>query len=81
MDITALLKDRHRIHLQWVEPWPGTSKDGNRVDCHITLRASVHDCINYHRKPGQPKMTDADVLQDFISVNHVGVVDTTLGKT
>lgn len=45
-----LLKNRHTYKLQWCEPWPGKTADGNEIDCHIELIATVHDCINMERR-------------------------------
>lgn len=67
--IERLLQNRHTARLKWVTPWPGVTADGNRVYCHITQSATVHDIINYARKPGHPEMTDADILADFIAVH------------
>lgn len=46
----SLLEARHTAVLQWYEPWPACGPDGCELGAHITLRATVHDCINIQRR-------------------------------
>ena len=76
--IDKLLESRHTEMIEWFEPWQACGPDGNRVDAHITLRASVHDCINLQREcdrqKGEVATDDAERLKDFISVHWASVV-------
>jgi hypothetical protein len=82
-----LLESRHETMLQWLEPWPACGPEGNDLDAYITLRATVHDCINMQRRAakdaGHPTMgEDEKHLLDFIAthgaqaVNHEGNIKT-----
>ena len=69
-----LLKLRHTAMLEWVEPWPACGPQGNTLDAHITLRATVHDCINLQRgaekHAGHPAVgDDAHLLEEFMAVH------------
>lgn len=44
-----LLEGRHEIKLEWAEPWPACGPEGNDLDAHITISATVHDCVNTAR--------------------------------
>jgi hypothetical protein len=48
--LSALLEFRHETLLQWCEPWPACGPEGNDLDAHIILRATIHDCINMQRR-------------------------------
>ena len=77
--IEKLLGERHTAMLMWYEPWPARGPEGNRLDAHIQLSATVHDCINLQREydimSGRPTGgDDARRLQDFISVHWATVV-------
>lgn len=77
---SALLDSRHETFLQWCEPWPACGPEGNDLDAHIILRATVHDCINMQRRvaksAGRPTMgDDENHMLDFIAVHWARVVE------
>jgi hypothetical protein len=79
-DLFALLESRHKTLLQWCEPWPACGPEGNDVDAHIVLRATVHDCINMQRRltkaAGRPTMgDDGNHLLDFIAIHWARVLE------
>lgn len=68
------LENRHQVILEWGEPWPASGPEGNDLDAHVTLRATVHDCINLSRAVARSKGlptqgNDAEFLLDFIAVH------------
>jgi hypothetical protein len=70
--LTELLESRHETLLQWSEPWPACGPEGNELDAHVVLRASIHDCINLNRRAakaaGRPTMGDDGThLLDFMA--------------
>jgi hypothetical protein len=74
MTIEEMLECRHELKLAWCEPWEACGPEGNRLDAHIELRATVHDCVNMARlaakAQGFPTMgNDANHLLDFIAVH------------
>jgi len=73
MDTQALLEARHTARLQWKEPWPALAAEGSRVDAHVTLSATVHDCVNMQRHKGMAiervRAKDAELLESFMAVN------------
>lgn len=74
MSIGEMLERRHEVKLEWFEPWPACGPEGNELDAHIDLRATVHDCINMQRRAfkaagGNPMGDDAERLLDFIAVH------------
>lgn len=78
-EVNALLEARHTKFLQWCEPWPACGPEGNQLDAHIILRATIHDCINMQRlvarSCGRSTMgNDGPHLLDFIAVNWAKVV-------
>ena len=66
-DLVRLLEARHYARLTWEDYEDGVTADGNRVPCWFQCHATVHDAVNYHRKPGRPNDTDAEILADFIA--------------
>jgi hypothetical protein len=82
-DLNQLLEHRHAAKLCYEQTWPGMSKDRSVVDAHITICATVHDCINRHRhtvfcsRGSQTALsaTDRELLRDFITVNHAYLAD------
>ena len=79
--IEQLLEKRHEALLEWVEPWPACGPEGNDLDASVTMRATVHDCINMSRlvarSKGKPTMCDDENhLLDFIAVHWANVVTT-----
>lgn len=77
---SALLESRHETFLQWCEPWPACGPEGNDLDAHIVLRATVHDCINMQRRvakaAGRPTMgDDGNHLLDFMAIHWTRVVE------
>lgn len=49
-EILTLLESRHETTLQWCEPWPACGPEGNDLHANVTIRATVHDCINMQRR-------------------------------
>lgn len=79
LDVGALLERRHVAVLEWCEPWPACGPEGNDLDAHVTLRATVHDCINLQRRvarsSGRPTVgDDENHLLDFMAVHTARVV-------
>lgn len=71
--INDLLKDKTKS-LEWFEPQAGLY--GNReVTAHITLSATIQDCINMQRhiqgqrERGNVDSSDEDLLAEFIAVH------------
>ena len=80
MTTTELLQSRHTKFLEWAEPWPACGPQGNELDAHLVLRATVHDCINLQRSvakaTGRETMgNDEGFLLDFMAVNWAVPVD------
>jgi hypothetical protein len=80
----ALLESRHETMLQWCEPRPACGPEGNDLDAHIILRATVHDCINLQRlsakAAGRPTMgDDGNHLFDFMAIHWARVVEANKG--
>jgi len=76
----ALLESRHETMLQWCEPCPACGPEGNDLDAHIILRATIHDCINLQRRAakqaGRPTMgDDGNHLLDFMAIHWARVVE------
>ena len=76
----ALLESRHETMLQWCEPWPACGPEGNDLDAHIILRATIHDCINMQRRvakaAGRPTASDDENhLLDFMAIHWARVVE------
>ena len=74
MEINEMLEQRHTLKLLWVEPWKACGPEGNELNAHLELRATVHDCINMSRaaekQAGRATMgEDARHLLDFIAVH------------
>lgn len=85
-DLFALLESRHETMLQWCEPWPACGPEGNDLDAHIILRATIHDCINIQRRvakaAGQQTMgDDANHLLDFMAIHWAQVVEANEERT
>jgi hypothetical protein len=81
MTPTELLEKRHEVKLEWAEPWPACGPDGKDVDAHITISATVHDCVNLQRvaarAKGQPTVgNDEQFLLDFMAVHWATPVKT-----
>jgi len=79
-DLTALLEQRHETMLQWGGPWPACGPEGNHLDAHIILRATIHDCINLQRRAakaaGQPtNYRDENYLLDFMAIHWAQIVE------
>jgi hypothetical protein len=75
-----LLESRHETTIEWLEPWPACGPEGNDLDAHVIIRATVHDCINLHRRAakeaGLPTMgDDGRHLDDFMAVHWARVVE------
>ena len=78
--LSDLLESQHETLLQWCEPWPARGAEGNDLVAHITLRATVHDCINMQRRAakaaGRPTIgNDGNHLLDFIAIHWTQVVE------
>ena len=75
MTINEMLEKRHEVYLEWHEPRPGISSDGNEVHANVTLSATVHDCINMSRavfKHNNLKINREDIiyLLDFFDLHY-----------
>lgn len=71
-----LLLKRHEIRLVWHEPHSSVGPEGNHLDAHVKLSASIHDCVNMqrlnymsHNYPISGEGIDAQLLLDFIAVH------------
>lgn len=74
MTTEEMLEQRHTLKLLWVEPWKACGPEGNELDAHLELRATIHDCINMSRaaakQAGRPTMgEDERHLLDFMAVH------------
>lgn len=74
-----ILESRHETMLEWCEPWPACGPEGNGLDAHIILRATVHDCINMQRlaskNRGGPTMgEDERHLLDFMAIHWARII-------
>jgi hypothetical protein len=72
--IESLLESRHETILHWNEPWPACGPEGNDLIAHVTLSASIHDCINLQRRlaksHGRETMgNDKEHLLDFMAIH------------
>lgn len=72
--IEKLLESRHEVVLEWDEPWAAFAPQGEPIDAHVTMRATVHDCVNMARIPWAERGTthqgrDRELLLDFIAVH------------
>ena len=66
-----MLDNRFSTELEWSDPWPAVGPEGNTLDTRVTLRATVHDCVNISRaaarRKGKSTMeNDKRFLLDFI---------------
>lgn len=76
----SLLESRHTVMLEWIGPWPACGPEGNIVNAMVTMRATVHDCINLQRavdkREGRPTIgDDASRLEEFMVINWATVVE------
>lgn len=74
MTIEQMLEQRHSLKLVWNEPHRACGPEGNRLDAHVELRATVHDCINLQRElvrnlQGETMGNDDQHLLDFMANN------------
>lgn len=74
MTTDEMLERRHELKLVWAEPWKACGPEGNELNAHIELRATVHDCINLSRLVAkaagrETAGNDADHLEEFIVVH------------
>ena len=81
----SLLESRHTTKLQWVEPRQACGQEGNDLDAHITLSATIHDCINMQRVKAKAAGStligkDANHLLDFMSDNWAYVPNDKAGE-
>jgi len=79
--LEQMLEARLTTELEWCEPWPAVGPEGNTLDAHVKIRATVHDCINMARSVarhhGKPTMgNDREFLLDFIAVHWATVLAT-----
>ena len=80
VSIEELLESRHATVLEWGEPQRACGPEGNPLAAHVSLRATVHDCINLQREVdrryGCPTTgDDARRLEEFMVVNWAWVVE------
>jgi hypothetical protein len=74
MDWNNALEHRHNWFVEWEEPWPGLGPEGNKLDCFVTNRMSVHDAINFQRFVYKENksgiiLTDLDLFKDFVVIH------------
>jgi hypothetical protein len=79
-EVNDWLESRHTKYVTWVEPWAACGPEGNELNAHVILRATVHDCINMSRlvakANGHSTMGgDRDHLLNFMAVHWAEVVD------
>lgn len=72
--LSTLLKTPRITRLEWVEPRPACLSDGATTDAHVTLRASVHDCIRMQRLASKKNglmytRVTKDLLAEFMAVH------------
>lgn len=75
MNVRDLLENRHDTWLEWEEIRQACGPEGNPVVVVITIRTTVHNCVNLQRqavkeKGINPMMEDQCRLQEFIAENH-----------
>lgn len=80
MRVSELLESRHDTYLQWHEPWPACGPEGNHLDAHVIIQATIHDCLNMQRlaekAAGRPTTGSDEVrLADFMAVHWATVVE------
>lgn len=78
--LIRLLESRHETWLEWYEPWPALGPQDNKIDAHITLSATVHDCINlqrvkWHDHGSEHISRNKDLLAEFIAVNWAKIIE------
>jgi hypothetical protein len=69
--IQELLAGRDYILLEWHEPWPATTAEFSDTEAHITLRATVSDCINLQRLTSKAakNLSEEELLEGFLAVH------------
>jgi hypothetical protein len=80
--LEQILERREDLRLSWCEPWPASASDGAETHAHVTLTATVDDCIAMARyvhlareKPLPTEdLTDEVLLGDFVAVHWATVV-------
>jgi hypothetical protein len=80
--LEKILAERQNLKLSWGEPWPAVKPDGSDGDAHVTLTASVDDCIalaryihiHHAKKIPLEQLTDEMLLGDFLAVHWATVV-------
>lgn len=85
MSKNQLLEKRHETKLAWNEPWEARGPEGNELSVHVTIQATVHDCINLQRMTakaeGRPTMGgDGEFLIDFMTTHGAWVVEKTIPR-
>lgn len=78
-ELNAWMEARHTMSMQWREPLPACGPEGNLLDAHVTLRATIHDCVNMQRlvaqSAGRPTVgNDGQHLFDFMASKWARVV-------
>jgi hypothetical protein len=73
VNILELIRDDRLI--EWSEPWPGMSAEGEDVTVEVTTRMRVSRCIAFERKyeslmslRSEPR-TDVELLEEFMTVH------------
>lgn len=74
-EVLTILENRHKWKLKWLEPWPACGPEGNPLDAHVEMSATIHDCINLQRQNHSCRDlptsgNDAELLMEFWSVHH-----------
>ena len=74
-----MLEHRKTLRLRWFEPWPGLSRSRKPVDAHVTISATIDDCVNMQRMSeakSHPKQRskDKELLFHFIATRYAELV-------
>ena len=72
--IGRMLEARHELRIDWDRLQPACGPEGNVLTAYVTMKASVHDCINIQRmvekEAGRETSgQDGKFLRDFISAH------------
>ena len=70
-----MLESRHETRLYWDEPWEACGPQGNELTAHVTISATVHDCVNLQRAFAKSRGksvlgNDREFLLDFMTAHY-----------
>jgi hypothetical protein len=85
-EVNDWLESRHTKYVTWVEPWAACGPEGNELNAHVILRATIHDCINMRRLVAKaeghsPMGGDRDRLLDFMAIHWAEVAHDDFART